>query len=89
MVNTARDQNHFTSLGSYVADEGVFVESQPDAVAADIFYHGISVCAGVGIDCIGDVAQMSPWFCFLKSQFDTFFRDTDKLVCFRRDGSRW
>ena len=55
----ARHQHHFCSLGGYVADERVFVKFQPDAVSADVFYYGIAVCTGVGIDRPGDIAKMA------------------------------
>lgn len=41
----ARNQDHFASLGSNVADKRFFVEFQSDPMAADLFHNGVAVAA--------------------------------------------
>ena len=55
-------EEHFTAFWRYITDKGIFVERQPDTVSADLFYHGVAVRPGMGIDGIGYITQMPHGF---------------------------
>ena len=78
------DQNHLAALWSNITYKWFLVEFQTDSMTADLFYDRISVFLCVGIDCISNVSEMSPWFCSFEAEFHALFCDTDDTFCFRR-----